>query len=72
MKSPPRESRPGGAANLEKQQLAHNAPDFYGTQAQWHREADRLLSEFERTGDMRHCAALSRHLAAMRERGVAP
>jgi len=53
-------------------ELADRTPIVYVEQAEWHREADRLLSEFERTGDMRHFVALSRHLVAMRERGVAP
>jgi len=38
----------------------------------WHREAERLLAEFERSGDIRHFRALNQHLRGMRERGVAP
>ena len=69
--SPPkRESRPGGAANLGKHQLAHNAPQSYGAQAQWFAEAERLRTEYERTLDPRHFVALSRHIQGMRERGV--
>jgi len=38
----------------------------------WHHEADRLLNEFKRTGNMRHFHALAQHLRGMRSRGVAP
>lgn len=37
-------------------------------QAQWHREADRLLAEYKRTLNPRHFVAWSKHVTAMREK----
>jgi hypothetical protein len=54
------------AAQTDK--VAERCQNFLYPQAQWHREADRLLAEYERTLNPRHFVAWSKHVAAMRER----
>lgn len=70
--APPEKKRGGRLAPVAPK--SNELPQFYGrlwrSQAQWQREADRLLAEFERTGDMRHFVALSRHVSAMRGLGI--
>jgi hypothetical protein len=73
MNGPPVKTKRGGRFRTTPSNfgLLDHSHIVCGAQLRWSAEADRLLTLFERSGDMRHFRALGRHLRGMRERGVA-